>query len=141
MTEKEIREVIRELCEELDRGARRVVRQGMRKVVLPSMLGAGLALSACSEPASVYSVPPRDGGADRAADGKVGSPEGVLYGVPWDQKVIKEDGKAKVDLGPMPPYMAPEAGPQPEYMAPDDAGPQTLYAAPLYGVPAPDLKP
>jgi hypothetical protein len=139
MTEREIREVIRELCEELDRGARRVVRQGMRKVVFPSMLGAGLALSACSEPAELYGVPPRDGGADRTVDGKVGGPD-AAYGVPWDQKVIKEDGKAGFDLGPVPPYMAPEAGPQPEYMAPDDAGPQTLYAAPLYGVPAPDLK-
>jgi hypothetical protein len=154
MTEREIREVIRELCEELDRGARRVIREGMRKVVMPSMLGAGLALSAgaCSDKAvPAYGVP----------DGLVIAPHDAAYGVPFDRgigetsdkKVTTPDQKVampdaayglpppdqalKRDIGPVvPPYMAPDVGPpQVDYMAPDDGGAAPVYAAPMYSAP------
>lgn len=150
MTEKEIREVIRELCEELDRGARRVIKEGMRKVVMPSMLGAGLALSAgaCSDkavpaygvpdrwivhsPNDAYGVPFDVGVADKEPppDQKVALPD-AAYGLPPPDQGLKRD------LGPVaPPYMAPDVGPpQVDYMAPDDAGGAPVYAVPMYGAP------
>ena len=100
MTEKEIREVIRELCEDLDRRARRAVKDGLRKVVLPSMLGAGLALA----PAGC------DDRAVPGTDQKVVPRADAAYGVPFDGRVKTDDS------GAIPPYMAPDAGPQPEYM-------------------------
>ena len=41
MSEKEIREIIRSVCGNLDR----LALQGIRRVVLPAALGAGLALA------------------------------------------------------------------------------------------------
>ena len=124
MSEGEIRRVLREICEELDRTARRV-----RRVALPAALGAGLALSAgCGHrgvPAATdgggLDGPARgraegglviDGGAVR---GDTTVPENpVAYGVPMPDR----DARAlKPDLGgPNGAYGVPD--PQPEYMAP-----------------------
>jgi hypothetical protein len=128
MTEKEIREVIRELCEELDERARRMVK----KVVLPTMLGAGLALSvgACGDRTApgkqdvisaadmAYGVPLYMAPSDyRPADHFVGGPD-MAYRAP--DREPRLDGKPKPDLGPIPPYMAPM-----------DGGASTLYSMPL----------
>lgn len=157
MTEREIREVIRELCEELDRGARRVIKESMRKVVMPSMLGAGLALSAgaCSDKAvPAYGVP----------DKWAVPPPGDAYGVPFDRRIVQStdnkittpdkkvampdaayglpppDQGLKRDLGPVaPPYMAPDdSGPFPLYAVPTEAGPVPPYMAPDVGPPQVD---
>jgi hypothetical protein len=45
MSEKTIRAILRDICDELDQHARRVMTTGVRKIVLPSLLGAGVALS------------------------------------------------------------------------------------------------
>jgi hypothetical protein len=112
MTEREIRELLRTVCLDLDRCARKVVR----KVLVPSMLGAGLALAGCSD----RDPTPTD-------DSSVASEMGPVYGAP----------DATLDGGPMPPYMAPDdsgIGPQPLYAAPgpDGGGPQPQpdYMAP-----------
>lgn len=52
MTERDIREAIRATCNELDEGARqREVAQhrGLRRALLPALVGAGLAVAGCSE--------------------------------------------------------------------------------------------
>jgi hypothetical protein len=114
MTEREIREVIRELCDELDECARRVVK----KVVLPSMLGAGLALAGgCSDnPVPAYGMP--DG--HNVVDKKVGGTESA-YGMPDQYK--------KLDLGAQPPYSVP----MDKAIQKVDGG-----SAVLYSVPQPD---
>jgi hypothetical protein len=157
MTEREIRQIIMEVCAELDRRARAVGR-----IVAPSVIGAGLALgiAGCDDrSAPLYSAPAPDGkvSADARVDGQTGDlkpaweypplpPYGVpnpdmAYGVPWpDLKkpdslkldFLKLDSH-KVDLGPVvPPYMGPDIGPpQPDYMVPDpDGGSAALYSAP-----------
>lgn len=103
---------MREALNELDRRAGRVVR----KVVLPSMIGASLALGvgACGERA----VQP-------AEDGSVA-----------DTGAISDDsGKKKIDGGVAPPYMAPP----PADLGTDIAAPPTPdYMAPLYMAPGPE---
>lgn len=108
MTEREIREILRTVCLDLERQCKKVVR----KVVVPSVLGASLALSGCGDDDTTRK------------DGLVGP----LYAAP----------DSSVEIGPQPEYMAPDAtlpdastdaGPQIDYMAPD-AGPQTPYMAP-----------
>ncbi len=147
MTEKEIREVIRELCDELDERARRLVRN----VVVPAALGAGLALSAggCGDRAVSDSMVPHVDAAyglplyAAPLDWRTGGPESA-YMMPFDRGTPK-DIKPKTDPGPMPPYMAPMdykvkdtkvPPPQPDYMVPDDGG----GAVPLYTVVMPDMK-
>ena len=136
MTEKTIRSLIREICDELD-----VRRLG--KIVLPTVLGAGLALAGCSDDSNgkTDTVTRMDAGRDG-----VGSPEGAYfapdvyrkdratvdlkkdspmaaYGVPdLIKKVdVKADTGKKIDglIGPLyaPPFT--DAGPTPDYMAPD----------------------
>ena len=143
MTETEIRRVLRELCEDLDRTARRVI--------LPAALGAGMALSAgCGNrpvPAATdggNAVPAAtDGGsADQRTQGRTdGQP------LKWDLS-----GPLGVDHRvppPQPDYIAawqadhgvPHS--QPMYMPawPQDAQPPKRDVVPLprgaYGVPLP----
>ena len=117
MSEKEIRGLLRTICDRLDERARRVTR----KVVVPTMLGASLALSGCGDGRSV------------ASDAKVVAEAGPLYGVPAPDAIYA----APWDGGAIPPYMGPDAGPQPEYIAPDDAGVVPPYMGPDAG-PQPD---
>lgn len=109
MTELEIREILATVCRDLDQCARRVVR----KVVVPSVLGAGLALGGCTdrEPAPT--------------DGAVTSEMGPVYGAP-------DAAYMGPDAGPIPPYMAPDGWAQPLYAAPapDGTAPQPDYMAP-----------
>lgn len=107
MTEKQIREMLHDALAELDRRA--------RKVILPSMLGVGLALSGCGDRAVTWS------------DGQAAASEA---GAGLDQ------GVALPDIGfPIPPYMAPE--PDAQITPP----PQTDYAAPMYAAPMPVPEP
>jgi hypothetical protein len=151
MSEKEIRRIIQEICADLDRHARMVARQG-RKVVLPAMVGASLALGGCDRSARMmYGVPTPDGGKikDKGAakedglattDGKVATDSKAISDL---APVYMAPDAAIADLPPTPPYMAPDAGVQPPYMAPDvgrpskdlkseDAGPTPLYMAPPF---------
>ena len=141
MTEKEIREVIRELCDELDQSARRMVKQGLRKVVLPTVLGAGLALSVggCGDRTTpgqqdhhvsaadmAYGVPMYMAPMDRGPD-KVPQPV-FEYGVQHPDYNL-----GKQDHGPTPPYMPPFVD---KSQAKIDGG-----SAILYSVVMPDSKP
>jgi len=136
MSEKEIRGLLRTICDRLDQRARRVTR----KVVVPSMLGASLALSGCGDGRAV------------PGDGQVVSEAAPVYAAPMDARPpeagpapdagpIPVDGRPvevgpapdsiyqAPDAGPIPPYLAPDAGPQPDYLAPD-VGPVPLYLGP-----------
>ena len=111
MTEREIREVIRELCDELDQGARRVMQKGLRKVILPAMLGAGLALSAggCGDR---QPIPPQIDRGTVAPYGAINPYDGTIplqidrgpvahYGViaPYDGNPPRPDGGSDVAYG------------------------------------------
>ena len=126
MSEQHIRTVLREICEELDRCA--------RKVLFPSLVGAGIALAGGC-----------DNGRPVPTDGSVSGEMMPLYAAPLD-------GRLRPEQPPLPPYGVPfdrglrdqrqarENPPVPPYMAPDDAkpppppkldgGPQPLYNAP-----------
>jgi hypothetical protein len=89
MSESEIRAVLREVCDEIDRRA--------RQLLLPAIVGAGLALAGCGEdskPVPAYGAP--------------------AYGV------IHLDGSVERIVGAdRAVYGAPlYSAPQPEYMAP-----------------------
>lgn len=131
MSESEIRRVLREVCEELDRAARHLGR-----VVLPAALGAGVALaSGCGERAAPVGADGKvaDQGAAPLAEAGARTdlrellpPNPSLYSVPSPT----EDARpAKPDLpGPIGAYGVPE--PEPDYMAP-------MYSAPM---PGPDAR-
>lgn len=128
MSEKQIRDILRDVCADLEEHSRRVVRSGIRKVVLPTVLGAGLALGGCDlgnesdygapmpQPDGLY----KEAGVDaELSDGIVGK-DVAIYSAP-DAIYAAPDLK-KVDAGPSEDYQAPDAGgPQPDYMAPDGA--------------------
>ena len=157
MSEKQIRDILRDVCSDLDRHSRRVVRDGVRKIVLPAVLGAGLALSGCSDddtvkkdstvqqevglPDMTYMSPDagppdkgpdpkKDGAVDEAGKGDVGTPDtGPVppYMAPEGGTLYMAPDAGVADTGPVPPYMAPEGGML--YMAPD-GGPMPPYMAP-----------
>ena len=118
MTESEIRRVLRELCEDLDRTARRVI--------LPAALGAGLALSAgCGT--RVVPAATDGGSADQHTQGRT---DGQPPPPRWDLS-----GPLSADHRVPPPY--------PMYMPawPEDAQPPKRDVVPppagAYGVPMP----
>jgi hypothetical protein len=115
MTEKEIRDILREAFAELDRRAARASRS-VKKVVIPTMVGAGLALGAggCGH----RNIPQQDGAVMEAS-------------AKSDAKQQKK--KQKQDFGyPVPPYSAPQVD---QGVAPP---PQPDYMAPMYGSPFPE---
>ena len=153
MSEKQIRDILRDVCHDLDRHSRRVVRDGLRKIVLPTVLGAGLALSGgCGDdavkqdttvqkeagpPDSAYIAPD-----DFGPDGKVDPKKDAAVDAPVKDTVGGADSAyIAPDTGPVPPYMAPEGGML--YMAPDattqppDGLPLPPYMAPDAGPPPP----
>jgi len=95
MSERQIRSLIRRVCADLDRRA--------RKVAIPAALGVGLAVGAvaCSDDDTKTDAnPPAD----------VGGPE-AAYGVPFDSAAADGPGTdAEVDHGPQVDYMAPDGG-------------------------------
>lgn len=163
MTEKEIRRIIQQVMYRLDQRARRAVKTGVRKVVVPSMLGASLALSSgCGDGRSVngeYDGGLPDSVAQMDSSGGSDSLAGPLYAAPEPDGgaippyMAPEPDAAYFDLGPQPEYIAPgpDGGPIPPYMAPDgayfDLGPQPEYIAPepdsgpaiLYSAPSVDM--
>jgi hypothetical protein len=144
MSEREIRSLLRIICDELDVRAARAGRVA-RKVVLPTMLGAGLALTGgCDDgrpvqtdgiiagvdaaygvdmsmdvgPGPLYMAP-----ADLApdtTDGTVPMPDTMYMGPDVGQADASKD--VALDAPPAPPYTAPDAGPVPPYTAPMDGG-------------------
>ena len=137
MSEKEIRGILQELCDDLDRR----FRGKIRKVVLPAALGAGMALgAACGEGITdvvpLYAAPAGDIGLVEAG------PQPAYMGPdPQDLGVDIQpiDEMGILYAGPSP-DMGIDNGPQPEYMAPDDLGPVPPYMAPNpdLGPPQPD---
>ena len=143
MSEKQIRDILRDVCADLDRHSRRVVRDGVRQLVLPTVLGAGLALTGCDarENVPLYGVPadvgveagldvfpymapdagPRDQKVEPAEAGAPDLMYGVADQVPADTVPPPPDGP------PVLPYMAPDSKPQPP-----DAGAQPPYMAPPF---------
>ena len=145
MSEKEIRSVLRSLCEDLDRRARRAMRSGMRNVVMPAALGAGLALSGCSDDSSTTidsgktDVAIADAGAENVQPPYM-APDAALYAAP-DVRLDTAPDATGSEMGIL--YSAPD-GLQPPYMAPDSAvGPEMglLYMAPDGGVVPPYMAP
>ena len=130
MSEREIRDILRDVCTDLDRHSRWIVRNGVRKIVFPTVLGASLALSGCdSRSTPEYAAPLPDGQVTEAGATSEG---GMVYMAP--------------DKGPLPPYQAPDKGPTPPYQAPGlDSGGQPEYAAadagPMPPYQAPDKGP
>jgi hypothetical protein len=134
MSEREIRSLLRIICDELDVRAAKAGRLA-RKVVLPTMIGAGMALSGgCDDGGTVKT----DGiiagvdaayGVDMSMDAgplpPYQAPDGTLYAAPdvgQADSTTTDGGEVdggKVDAGPQPPYTAPDAGPIPPYTAPD----------------------
>jgi len=112
MSEKEIRSLLRTICADLDRS--------IRKALLPTALGASLALGACSDDSNGQpdTTTPDTAVVDAGHDQKVADqkvPDGALT----DQRVAdqtQQDQQAgpdlpKWDFWPPPPYMAPDAAP------------------------------
>jgi hypothetical protein len=118
MSEREIRSLLRIICDELDVRAAKAGRVA-RKIVLPTMLGAGLALSGGC-----------DDGAEKT-DSQVITEAGPLYMAPVDAAYMAPDTTtdgavpmpdmmymgpdvgqidAALDAPPVPPYTAPDAG-------------------------------
>jgi hypothetical protein len=143
MAEREIREIIRSLCERLDR----TVMKPVCRVAAPMALGAGLAMaSGCAEDTgnnAAYMAPDIvDTGSttDPGVQPPYMAPDNgsvPVYSAPVDVALTDE---AAVDPGAQPPYMAPDDGVQPLYMGPDDAvepvdpGVQPPYMAPDNGI-------
>ncbi|MFH1130817.1 MAG: hypothetical protein V1754_05740 [Pseudomonadota bacterium] len=123
MSEKEIRATVRQICEDLDKRARYLARNGIRKVVLPAVLGAGLAISGCGDETTVplYGVPPAEAGVEAGVDQGIDtSVDAATDLLPLPEAAAAYMGPdAGTDLGPIPPYMAPPDGMMPAYMAPD----------------------
>lgn len=131
MSEREIRNIIRDVCTDLDRHSRWVVRNGVRKIVFPTLIGASLALSGCdSRSTPEYMAPLPDGQVTEAGTdtGPVYmapdkgplppymAPDGMVYQAPDSGS---QPEYAAADAGPLPPYQAPDKGPQPDYQAPE----------------------
>jgi hypothetical protein len=117
MSESEIRALLRTIRDDLDRV--------LHKVVLPTTLGVGLALGACSDdttplPDTTTPDAVADSGAadQQVADGMPADQQGA-DGTPADQQVAdaepadqqSADTQPKWDYLPPPPYMAPDAAP------------------------------
>ena len=80
MSEREMRDVLRRVCSDLDGSLRSRVARGVRKVVVPAVAAVGLI---ASMPACEYGVPDEDALGDVSEDTQVSDP------------------------GPQPAYMAP----------------------------------
>ena len=125
MTEKDIRTILRQVLEEWD-------RRLVTRVVMPTALGVGLALSGCGGRA----LAPTDAQPPMTEAGQQISVDGGRAGdgLPF----VTEAGQPLyLDNGIAPTYMAPA------YMAPaPDARitppPQPDYMAPMYGGPFPE---
>lgn len=102
MSEREIRGILRSICDELDQHAGRLICKGVRKVLLPTAVGAGLAL----------------GGAAGCSDSSTPSPDATTSdsisqtdgGVKLDG-VKNPDMQLKYDINWPLPYMAPDCEP------------------------------
>ncbi len=102
MSEREIRGILRSICDELDQYAGRLISKGVRKVLLPTAVGAGLAL----------------GGAAGCSDDSPPSPDATT-----SDSISQTDGGAQLDGVKNPdlhqkfdinwplPYMAPDCEP------------------------------
>lgn len=110
MSEREIRSLLRTICDRLDERARRVTR----KVVVPSVLGASLALSGCGDGRPVSTDAKVVTEAAPTGDAYLGASD-AAYGAPLDGWPLPPD-QAAPDAGPQPDYLAPDAGPVPLYM-------------------------
>jgi hypothetical protein len=134
MSEREIRKVLEQFCEDVDAGRVKVSRMGrIRKLVTPPLLGLTLGMGVACESASDYGapMPPRDGGDIGAiAD----------YMAPADQYVPPTD---MTDQGGWPDYMAPmdTVPPPTDGVAPPDLTDQGAvadYMGPMDTVPPTD---
>jgi len=150
MSEQEIRRIIRSVCADLDQRARRAAQSTVRRAVLPTVVGLGLAVSGCSNEVIERgpTVPQtdgeaQDGEADAANDSggavplysapAVDSGPQVEYMAPMPDGALPTDGATPVDANK--PY---DAGPAVKYMAPQpDTGVVPLYGVPLYLAPSP----
>lgn len=118
MSESEIRALLRTICDDLDRA--------LRKVVLPTTLGVGLALGACSDDTTPLpdttkadAVVQADSGQDQQVADALPADQQVAEAKPADQQVADAkpadqqaaDTLPHWDYWPPPPYMAPDAAP------------------------------
>lgn len=102
MSEREIRGILRSICDELDQHAGRLISSG-RKVLLPTAVGAGLVLggaAGCSD----RSTPPSP---DATTSDSISQTDG---GAKLDG-VKNPDMHQKLDINWPLPYMAPDCEP------------------------------
>jgi len=102
MSEQEIRGILRSICDELDQHAGRLIRKGVHKVLLPTAVGAGLAL----------------GGAAGCGDDSTPGPDATTSdsmsqtdGGTKQDSVQPPDMFKKLDINWPLPYMAPDCEP------------------------------
>jgi len=107
MSEREIRRLLGKACAELDRCA-----HSARKAMLPTAIGATLALTGCSGP------PKSEAGPDTIKTDKVEmvADAGQTLMVDPDEKPVADAGVPKEPPPPPPP---PDWAPDRPYMAPD----------------------
>jgi hypothetical protein len=157
MSEREIRNIIRSVCAELDQRAKRAAQNTAKCVVLPAMLGLSLSVTGCKD----KELKKPDGQGVAGGQGQIITP---MYMAPMAGSSGANVGAGgKSDTGPVAIYAAPlggsggavagnkdagvkDAGPQVKYMAPDaqvaadsgadkDASVMPLYMAALYAAP------
>jgi hypothetical protein len=144
MLEKNMRQLVKDLCADLDNA----LKVSMRKVVIPATLGISLALS------SGCGVSDQDQKDEQAniEKGKADQPGAIsLYAVPFPEEdagvapVMKYMGPFRdAGIGPTPKYMGPfmdaGVGPTPKYMGPfmdaevieeEDGGATMKYMGPF----------
>jgi hypothetical protein len=73
MSEREIRNIVRSICSDLDERARRAAQARLRKVVLPAALGVSLAVAGCSSDSERNKGNLNNGDASAAVDSAAGT--------------------------------------------------------------------
>jgi hypothetical protein len=114
MSEKEIRNIVRTICADLDERAIRATQARIRKVVLPAALGISLVVAGCSSDSNSRKdgLQNVDGGYDATtnpSNKEGGEPDAgpvAEYAAPMTDAGTSGQHDASVDTGPVPPYMA-----------------------------------
>ena len=138
MSEKEVRRILAAVCSEIDACARKFYKGGLKNVVLPTILGTGLAMSpgCLDRDESKGDVTPEDivpcpGDAYGIPADIYDTPPAPEYGGPWDVPPV-------ADVYGIPDAV-PDVPPQPAYGVPmEDAGDEEVLPPPAedYGVPS-----
>ena len=103
MTEREMRKVIKETMSDLDKRSP-LLPKGIRKVLVPSLLGVGLALAVGCASSPAYAAPPPE---KIVSDGGNFDGFAPAYAAPMPDTVEKTTPDNNSFDGPAPAYAAP----------------------------------